>query len=408
MPEMMEHFQQQNADAVPAANPEFHAFSRVFEFLVDPFRAADLLRSCGYDGVEWTARPGGFINPNGDVAAGLRRAKAAAAAAGLKADNLVVWFLDGGEPGAERLVMEAAEAGFRSFRGAYFRYDRAKTHQENFDAFRRGFDSLAALAEKSGMKCCYQNHSTYNKASPLFGSLVWDLAEIVRDYDPALVGIQYDPMHIRAEGGPSWDHTLGAVAKWIDIVNSENPDLVLIAGDIVDMSYRPVIEEDMAAEFRRMKAPVYACLGNHEYYSGEPNAELFYREAGINLLIDSVADFNGISIIGRDDRTNPNRLTLKQLQEKYPALNSQFSILLDHQPYHLEEAEQCGIDFQLSGHTHRGQVWPISWITDAIYECSWGSHQRGKTSYYVSSGLGIWGAKFRIGSQSEYIVVNLK
>ena len=198
------------------------------------------------------------------------------------------------------------------------------------------------------------------------------------------------------------------LAKWIDIVNSENPDLVLIAGDIVDMSYRPVIEEDMAAEFRRMKAPVYACLGNHEYYSGEPNAELFYREAGINLLIDSVADFNGISIIGRDDRTNPNRLTLKQLQEKYPALNSQFSILLDHQPYHLEEAEQCGIDFQLSGHTHRGQVWPISWITDAIYECSWGSHQRGKTSYYVSSGLGIWGAKFRIGSQSEYVVVNLK
>ena len=197
---------------------EFHAFSRVFEFLVDPFRTADLLRSCGYDGVEWTARPNGFINPNGDVAAGLRRAKAAAAAAGLKADNLVVWFLDGGEPGAERLVMEAAEAGFRSFRGAYFRYDRAKTHQENFAAFRRGFDSLAALAEKSGMKCCYQNHSTYNKAIPLFGSLVWDLAEIVRDYDPALVGIQYDPMHIRAEGGPSWDHTLGAVAKWIDIV----------------------------------------------------------------------------------------------------------------------------------------------------------------------------------------------
>ena len=75
--------------------------------------------------------------------------------------------------------------------------------------------------------------------------------------------------------------------------------------------------------------------------------------------------------------------------------------------YHLEEAEQCGIDFQLSGHTHRGQIWPVSWITDALYECSWGSHQRGNTRYYVSSGLGVWGAKFRIGTQSEYVVAKL-
>lgn len=198
------------------------------------------------------------------------------------------------------------------------------------------------------------------------------------------------------------------LAKWVEMINAENPDLILIAGDIIDMSYRPVIEENMAAEFQRLNAPVYACLGNHEYYSGEPNAERFYREAGINLLIDSVAGFNGISIIGRDDRTNSNRLSVKQLKEKFAVQDSQFTLLLDHQPYHLEEAEQCGIDFQLSGHTHRGQVWPISWITDALYECSWGNHQRGKTKYYVSSGLGIWGAKFRIGTQSEYVVVNLK
>ena len=66
------------------------------------------------------------------------------------------------------------------------------------------------------------------------------------------------------------------------------------------------------------------------------------------------------------------------------------------------------IDFQLSGHTHRGQVWPISWITDAIYECSWGIHQRGNTHYYISSGLGIWGGKFRIGTQSEYVVTTLR
>ena len=80
---------------------------------------------------------------------------------------------------------------------------------------------------------------------------------------------------------------------------------------------------------------------------------------------------------------------------------------MDHQPYNLDRAEAAGVDFQLSGHTHRGQVWPISWITDHIYECSWGSHQRGNTQFYVSSGIGIWGGKFRIGTQSEYVVATI-
>lgn len=194
------------------------------------------------------------------------------------------------------------------------------------------------------------------------------------------------------------------LARWVDLINAEKPDLVLIAGDIIDYSFRPVIEEDMAAEFRRIKAPVYACLGNHEYIAGEPDAEKFYSDAGINLLIDTAVTLNGITIIGRDDRSNRNRKKL----DDFNINDSNYTILLDHQPYHLEEAEQCGIDFQLSGHTHRGQVWPLSWITDMLYECSWGSHQRGTTSYYVSSGLGIWGAKYRIGTQSEYVVAKIK
>ena len=87
---------------------------------------------------------------------------------------------------------------------------------------------------------------------------------------------------------------------------------------------------------------------------------------------------------------------------------SKYTILLDHQPYHLEQAEQNGVDFQFSGHTHHGQVWPISWITEAIYEDAYGPYQKGKTQYYVSSGIGIWGGKFRIDTCSEYLVVTLR
>ena len=207
--------------------------------------------------------------------------------------------------------------------------------------------------------------------------------------------------------------------KWVDMINAEQPDLILIAGDIIDNSVRPLMEENVAEEFHLLTAPVYACLGNHEYYSNQPKARRFYREAGITLLQDSVAKIGNLCIIGRDDRTNMQRKSLAMIMEEarkkgfisdlhHGKSSDEFFILLDHQPYHLEEAEQNGIDFQFSGHTHHGQVWPVSWITDALYEKAYGSLQKGNTRYYISSGMGIWGGKFRIGTQSEYVVLTIE
>ena len=206
-----------------------------------------------------------------------------------------------------------------------------------------------------------------------------------------------------------YHNTRADLARWVDMMNGEQPDLILIAGDIIDISVHPLLAEDMATEFRRLKAPVYACLGNHEYFSGTPNARQFFQDAGIRLLSDTAVTVDdALVIIGRDDRFNPRRKSLRALLDSNALSSTAFTIVLDHQPHALERTEQAGVDFQLSGHTHRGQVWPVSWITDAIYECSWGSHQRGNTRYYVSSGLGIWGGKFRIGTQSEYVVATLK
>ena len=193
--------------------------------------------------------------------------------------------------------------------------------------------------------------------------------------------------------------------RWIDMVNAEKPDLILVTGDIIDISVKPLLDENMAQEWLRLNAPVYACLGNHEYYAHSQKARQFYRDANIHLLIDSVAIVEGVEIVGRDDRTNPQRKSLENIMK---SCNKQaYTILLDHQPYNLEEAEHNGIDFQLSGHTHGGQVWPISWIEKLMYEKPYGAYQRGNTQYYISSGIGIWGAKIRIGTCSEYIVMNL-
>ena len=195
--------------------------------------------------------------------------------------------------------------------------------------------------------------------------------------------------------------------RWIDLINKETPDLILVAGDIIDGSIRAVREQHLEEDFHKFKAPIYAIFGNHEYYTGREESIKFYHDAGIHLLLDSVANVGELTILGRDDRTNPNRKSVAQLM-KEAGPNHGFTILLDHQPYHLEEAQKAGVDYQFSGHTHYGQVWPISRIEDAIYEDAFGPLTKGATQYYVSSGIGIWGGKFRIGTRSEYIVATIK
>lgn len=197
--------------------------------------------------------------------------------------------------------------------------------------------------------------------------------------------------------------------RWIDLINAEEPDIVLIAGDVTDKRARRLAEDGLAPEFHKIKARygVYASLGNHEYINNVDESIAFLHEAGMTVLRDSAALVDDLLyVVGRDDNSNRNRLPLDRLVAGLD--RSLPVILLDHQPYNLEQAGQNGIDLQVSGHTHRGQVWPVSWITDAMYEKSYGYLRKGGAHIYVSSGMGIWGGKFRIGTRSEYVVITLR
>ncbi len=198
----------------------------------------------------------------------------------------------------------------------------------------------------------------------------------------------------------------GELHQWVNMINSEKPDIVLLAGDLADRSIKPLRDEGMAEELRRIAAPVFACPGNHEYYCGIAQAEEFYKEAGITLLRDSAATIGGLTVAGRDDRTNPKRKSVAALLKDID--KNTYVILLDHQPYNLERSAAAGVDFQFSGHTHHGQFFPASLVTDAVYTVAHGEYAIGATRYFVSSGLGIWGAKFRIGTCSEYAVATIK
>ena len=195
------------------------------------------------------------------------------------------------------------------------------------------------------------------------------------------------------------------VGRWVDMINAEQADLILIAGDIIDGNVRPLIAQGTADEFKRLEAPVVACLGNHEYITGIDKSLNLLTQTNMQVLRDDTLTIKGITIVGRDDRSNFTRKSVKTLMDGVD--RSKYVIMLDHQPYHLEEAEQNGVDLQLSGHTHRGQVWPLNWVTRAMYECDYGQWHRGSTNYYVSSGLGLWGGKFRIGTSSEYAVITI-
>jgi len=196
---------------------------------------------------------------------------------------------------------------------------------------------------------------------------------------------------------------------WVDMINKENPDIVLIGGDVTDNNVKPLFEQDMAAVFKEIKSKygVYTIFGNHEYIADPVNADKFLHSGGITVLRDSVALVdNRFYIVGRDDRSNPNRQSIESLIANLDKTKP--ILLLDHQPYELDIAEKNGIDFQFSGHTHDGQVWPISLVTKALFEKSHGYLKKGDSHFYVSSGLGIWGGKFRIGTRSEYVVITLK
>lgn len=195
-------------------------------------------------------------------------------------------------------------------------------------------------------------------------------------------------------------------SRWVYLINREKPDVILIAGDIIDISAHPLVVENVAEEFKHFNAPVYACLGNHEYICGNDKARQFFTKAGIHLLRDEVETFGDLCIVGRDDRSNRHRKALSELLSH--ADRNKYLVVLDHQPYHLEESSEQAVDFQFSGHTHHGQIWPLNWITEAIYEVAFGPYQKEHTQYYVSSGIGIWGGKYRIGTRSEYVVATIE
>ncbi len=199
-----------------------------------------------------------------------------------------------------------------------------------------------------------------------------------------------------------------ALKRYVDMINAENPDVIIIGGDLIDSSAEPLVRERMDEELTMLRAPmgIYMVPGNHEYISGISGCEAFLKDTPVVLLRDSVVSLPcGLQIIGRDDRFSAGRKNVAELLAF--ADTSKPVFLVDHQPYGLAENDALGIDVQFSGHTHGGQLWPGNLIVKKLYEQPDGWRKWENAFIYVSSGLSLWGPPFRIGTSSDMAVLTL-
>ncbi len=199
----------------------------------------------------------------------------------------------------------------------------------------------------------------------------------------------------------------------VEKINSLNPDIAVITGDLIDREIEPVKKANMLEELKGLKTRfgAYVIMGNHEYYSNDvEEITRMYEESGLVVLRDKYVKVNNsFYLVGREDfmadtsgyhRENLSNL-LESVDKSLPV------IVLDHQPKDLSEARNEGVDLQLSGHTHGGQFFPISLVTSGMFEEDNGYLKDNNFNLIVSCGYGTWGPTVRIGSRSEVLDINI-
>lgn len=218
------------------------------------------------------------------------------------------------------------------------------------------------------------------------------------------------------------DIHLGTIVTKADLTKISNhaefldPDGIILLGDIFDESTSQD-EVDYAMRVFTVlasKYPVYFVEGNHEigFQGGSPIKEFDLvnrlEKSGVNVLLDEQTRLDDIYLIGRKDFVVKKRKELSKLTKGVE--DEKPLILLDHQPKDYENNAKAGIDLQLSGHTHAGQIFPLNFIFELfkVNEQNYGIEKNGDFNAIVSSGMGGWGYSIRTANHSEIVVVNLK
>ncbi len=199
------------------------------------------------------------------------------------------------------------------------------------------------------------------------------------------------------------------IKKMVSLIDAQHPDVVVIAGDIMNDNTSAYDNTNMHEQLSKLKAPlgVYATLGNHDYFGYDQPIAQAVEEAGIKALDnESVLLDDSVWLVGRSDDSDRTRLSadelLMQVETDKPV------IFLEHRPSAIDEVSLLPVDLHLSGHTHGGQIFPLTILMDWLTPLNYGTKKIADTQFLVTSGYGIGPVPFRLGTRSEIWIITLQ
>ena len=195
-------------------------------------------------------------------------------------------------------------------------------------------------------------------------------------------------------------------------INAEEPDVVVIAGDIFDNEYDAIYEPDRVADLLaglKSRYGTYACYGNHDL--DEKILAGFTFETKEERIADrrfgEFLDRAKIHLLEDDDRIRKTQETRDTPSELLTGLDQSLPVfVIDHQPSELTELAEAGADLDLGGHTHDGQLFPGNILTGLMWENACGMKKVGDMYSIVTSGVGLWGPPMRIGTKAEVVIID--
>lgn len=194
----------------------------------------------------------------------------------------------------------------------------------------------------------------------------------------------------------------------VRILNKLRPDVVFITGDLFDGGR---VDPNVLSAWAGYSAKFgsYFVTGNHEEFTDRTTYLNAVNNSGIRVLNNEKIVVEGLQIIGVHDRDSADAERLRSILEKASLTRNETSILLAHIPHHLEIVEQAGISLQVSGHTHGGQIFPFTWLTERVFgKHTYGLSKFGNLNVYTSSGTGTWGPPMRVGTHQEILLIEFE
>lgn len=294
---------------------------------------------------------------------------------------------------------EEAERAEEAGRGAEEPERGARPQQ---DLTRRLFVSRAITATAATAAAATVGHGTYGVLrGPQVKRITVPLAKLPRAAHRFRIAVVSD-IHL----GPVLGE--GFARRVVDTINSTQPDLIAVVGDLVDGSVADLAPAARPLADLRARHGAFFVTGNHEYFSGAEQWVEHVRALGLRPLENARTelpyfDLAGVNdVAGEDDGEGPD--FGKALGDRD---RTRASVLMAHQPVVIHDAVKHGVDLQLSGHTHGGQLWPNDLIADLANPTLAGLERYGDTQLYVTRGAGAWGPPVRVGAPSDITVVEL-